>query len=398
MQIDLSNIVKYDSATNALTNGATTVLDIDNITDNLLTYDTATGQIEYDSAAITGIASMTFAQMEALTADQLLALAGMPIHINDIHCNAAGIGGVYMVRDSSPAGWAQISKPWYYAAVSNFPTGSAYTDFEFFATGVGLYGTRYKYDGADFRINQESSVIARSITPSKAVVLPTDGWTVSSCNTTSLGAGLLRLVGAGTHGLTAAQTTTLGNTYIAITAGTGWTPGLYKLNSVTDSTSNLIIEAASTANVPTVTSAKIDGSAAAYLPELTFTVPPLNKYGELEVDITCCATVTGTMFMTPKILYAGSLMILESAPTTGATAGTYSYRSGPASFRNRDNVSIQTGTNAKLATAASGGVALGALQADAINSGVAQTVTIGIGSNIANQRCWVDQVIARIRG
>lgn len=356
-----------------------------------------TGLKDVNDVAVSGIASMTFAQMEALTADQLLALAGFPVHINDVHCNAAGIGGVYMVRDSSPAGWAQISKPWYYANVSDMPTGAGFTDFEFFATAVGLWGTKYKYDGTVFRLNQETSVIARKTTISKAIVLPTQGWTVSSVNTTSLAAGLLRLVGAGTHGLTAAQTTTpSAGTWIDITAGTGWTPGLYKINSVTDTTSNIIIEAASTANVPTVTSANSGGTSAPYIE--TVTIPPLNKYSELEVLLTIGITAAGGAgyFITPKISYDTFLMY-AGGPTVGATAGSYTYYTALITMRNNDSVSAQVGVHSRLSASPAAAVAED-VQVGTVNSGVSQTLSLGVGSSIANQRVWLTGYEVRMRG
>jgi len=130
--------------------------------------------------------------------------------------------------------------------VSDAPAAASFPGLKIFSTAVGAY---YRSDGEIYRMDQDSAIIARRVAPSKAVALPTQGWAVSSVNTSGLAAGLLRLVGAGTHGLTAAQTTTPPDgTWVEVTAGTGWTHGLYKINSVTDSTSNIIIEAPSTAN------------------------------------------------------------------------------------------------------------------------------------------------------
>jgi len=89
---------------------------------------------------LTGIASMTFAQMEALTSDQKLALAGMPVHIHDVHQSADGIGGSYIVRDSSPAGWAQISGPMYYATYASVPAGGSYPGWRYRVADVAAGG------------------------------------------------------------------------------------------------------------------------------------------------------------------------------------------------------------------------------------------------------------------
>lgn len=89
---------------------------------------------------LTGIASMTFAQMEALTADQLLALDGLPIHISDVHNNASGIGGSFLVRDSSPAGLAQISGPFYYATFALAPNPTTYDGWRIRVGDCGLGG------------------------------------------------------------------------------------------------------------------------------------------------------------------------------------------------------------------------------------------------------------------
>lgn len=108
--------------------------------EDLVTYDTVTGQIFDDGTPITGIASMTFAQMEALTADQLLALAGLPVHISDVHNNSSGIGGSYVVRDSSPAGWAQVSGPFYYATFASAPNPATYAGWRIRVGDCGLGG------------------------------------------------------------------------------------------------------------------------------------------------------------------------------------------------------------------------------------------------------------------
>ena len=108
--------------------------------EDLVTYDPVTGQIEDDGTPITGIASMTFAQMEALTSDQLLALAGLPIHISDVHNNSSGIGGSFLVRDSSPAGWAQISGPMYYATYASVPAGGSYPGWRYRVADVAAGG------------------------------------------------------------------------------------------------------------------------------------------------------------------------------------------------------------------------------------------------------------------
>lgn len=39
-----------------------------------------------------------------------------------------------------------------------------------------------------------------------------------------------------------------------------------------------------------------------------------------------------------------------------------------------------------------------ALQVGAVNSGIEQTLKIGVGSSIANQRCWIDSYTVRMRG
>lgn len=108
--------------------------------EDIVTYDPVTGQIMDDATAITGIASMTFAQMEALTADQLLALAGVPVHINDVHQSSDGVGGSYIVRDSSPAGWAQISGPFYYATFDLAPSPTTYAGWRIRVGNCGLGG------------------------------------------------------------------------------------------------------------------------------------------------------------------------------------------------------------------------------------------------------------------
>lgn len=130
--------------------------------ENIVTYDDTTGQILDDATAITGIASMTFAQMNALTADQLLALAGMQIHINDIHHNSSGIGGVNAIRDSDPAGWAQTGGPWYFATLAEAVAAAAYVkNLRVTCGDVGYGMVDLRWDGISrFRPIGRSCVLA----------------------------------------------------------------------------------------------------------------------------------------------------------------------------------------------------------------------------------------------
>lgn len=104
------------------------------------TVSPTTGQLMVAGVAQMSIASMTFAQFENLTADQLLALAGLPVHISDVHTNSDGIGGVYVVRDSSPAGWAQISGPFYYTTFAVAPNPATYPGWRIRVGNIGIGG------------------------------------------------------------------------------------------------------------------------------------------------------------------------------------------------------------------------------------------------------------------
>ena len=127
---------------------------------DIVTYDPVTGQILDAATPISGIASMTFAQMEALTADQLLALAGLPVHISDVHTNSSGIGGVYVVRDSSPAGWAAIGGPWYYATFATVPAVGTIKNLQVVCGDVGYGLVTLRDDGTRYRPVGRSCVLA----------------------------------------------------------------------------------------------------------------------------------------------------------------------------------------------------------------------------------------------
>jgi len=112
----------------------------------------ATGNLEIAGSAITGIASYTYAQFVALTAGEKTALAGLAVHISDVHTSSDGIGGSYVVRDASPAGWAQISGPMYYATFDLVPPAGTYPGWRYrVGSGIGIGGADIYDTGARLR-------------------------------------------------------------------------------------------------------------------------------------------------------------------------------------------------------------------------------------------------------
>jgi len=126
----------------------------------LVSHNSTTGGLDLSGVPITGIASYTYAQFVALTAGEKTALAGLAVHISDVHTSSDGIGGSYVTRDSSPAGWAQISGPMYYATFDLVPAAGSYPGWRYrVGSGIGIGGADIYDTGTRLRYVHGSAYI-----------------------------------------------------------------------------------------------------------------------------------------------------------------------------------------------------------------------------------------------
>ena len=119
---------------------------------------------------------------------------------------------------------------------------------------------------------------------------------------TDSGVGTTTLTSAGVHGLTNAVAVTPGNVYLEVTAGTGWTPGLYLITAIDADTTGvaITIDYPFDAGLGTPTISLITTE----IPIHTATIPPLTANAFLELDTNFAYTNSGNN-KTSRIRFGG---------------------------------------------------------------------------------------------
>lgn len=375
------------------------------IADNVVIYEPLTGLLTYNDGLEVETTtpplppSYTLAEIVALTAEEVLAFGGTGeyIHIIDVHHNADGIGGVLVLRESSPSGWAQIGGPWYFEDVADMPDPAEWPDLRTVAYGVGKFGTSYKSNGSIYVLDQPESVIASAVAPTKAGILPENAWTAGISSVTDNGSSSYTIKSSAAHGLTAAQTTTGGIlTYLPITGGTGWTAGLFLITDVVTNANWITVTGSGSTNTPTLPAlgegVEVD----------RVTIPPLNIYSAVSVEATWGMKGASIFNLTAALLYDDSSTYSAPAESSsclwfyGATISSVDSTerrfkaNSPHIFFNSASVSLQKTTYPRSESNQGGVASSAAMTTSTINSAVEKTLKLVCSASVANCRFWID--------
>ncbi len=356
---------------------------------NIVNYNATTGNLEGNGGAISGIASYTWAQFTNLTAGELTALAGLAVHINDVHCNAAGIGGCYFVRDASPAGWGQISGPLYYTNVSDFPAAATWTDLRCHSTATDL---DYKSNGTIYEIDTGKGIIARG-SPRVRVISPNAAITWTAADN---GSGKVRLTSSGANGLSTAICVTAGQTYLYVTTTqNGWTArSLHLIASIGTGGAN---------NVDLDTTWDSHGVPLFALAGTEFilksvVIPPLTTEGFIEVDA-AWGSSSGSGAKTPNIRFGATDSGITGTLYCGNTAHAASNLSmipRTTVIQNAGSVSSQTGLVSAAGVAAGSVISATAIPISSIDTSVATELNITAMMASANDPIWLNRYVVSV--
>lgn len=153
---------------------------------------------------------------------------------------------------------------------------------------------------------------------------------VSTVATSASGGSRTTLTSAGTHGLLTADVVTPGNVNIFISAGTGWTPGFYRITAIDLDTTGVAITIDTpftSQGTPTIALGTTEVTVK------TITLPPLALNSMVEVDWSTSNPSLGSF--APRCRFDGTVL-------TGTTVTSLSARSSTI-FQNRNSLTSQIG-------------------------------------------------------
>lgn len=189
-------------------------------------------------------------------------------------------GSLWWIEPDNATGYKRVlwSSPVYCANSAALPSASTFKNGRAYQADLGPEGCDMRSDGTGW-IPAQNSVIYRNNTR-VAVVSPN-----STFGTPTVGdaGGYVQLTGAGNHLLTQAACVTAGTCYLYISAGTGWTPGLYQIRSVTDGGAVLTLELAYNGSYGSPTVANV--SSGIDLVTHTVTLPRLRATSKVSIDV-----------------------------------------------------------------------------------------------------------------
>lgn len=206
-------------------------------------YDPATGVLYYGSTPIS-YETVTYAQLMDSGFD---VDTERTVYVTDKHSTMNGTaepGSFWRIIPSAASTYKRqlISGPIYCANEAAAPTASNHPGLEIFDAGLGPNGC-YRYSDGTGYLVRPGSIIQRTTAKSNALVCPAStflgAYTIASA--AAGGADTLITSAGGVHGLTTAACITAGNSYIYISAGTGWTAGFHLITAIAvDSTGTSI--------------------------------------------------------------------------------------------------------------------------------------------------------------
>ena len=282
-------------------------------------YDPATGILYYGSTAIP-FETVTYAQFTAGGFD--LATARHVV-VSDGHStrDASDLcGSLWWIEPTNATGYKRVlrSPPIYCATSAALPSASTFKNGRAYQADLGPEGCDMRSDGTGW-IPAQNSVIYRNNTR-VAVVSPN-----STFDTPTVGdaGGYVQLTGAGNHLLTQAACVTAGTCYLYISAGTGWTPGLYQIRSVTDGGAVLTLELAYNGSYGSPTVANV--ASGIDLVTHTVTLPRLRATSKVSIDVSQ-TYVNSAANRNFKIKLDGTVLFDPTLTSVGTTnRGIYSF-------------------------------------------------------------------------
>ena len=272
-------------------------------------------------------------------------------------------GSLWWIAPANATGYKRVlrSPPIYCATSAALPSASTFKNGRAYQADLGPVGCDMLSDGTGW-CPVQNSVIYRN-TDKIAVVCP--ALVFGSPTVDNDGSGYVRLTGAGNHSLTQAVCVTAGVSYIYISAGTGWTPGLYQIRSVTDTSAILVLELSYSASYGSPTVAKIgDG---VDIPMRTITLPRLRARSKITIDVSHGFPNTANskafkLKLSSTTLYSNTLASLglsnrgifaiynRSASSQIAAAGPGAYPGVSSGSAAQSTASVDTSTGSATAT------------------------------------------------
>lgn len=282
-------------------------------------YDPSIGYLTDASGNPLTIESVTLAQFIHANFDLTTA---RHVFVSDLHStrDASDLcGSLWWIAPANATGYKRVlrSPPIYCATSANLPSASTFKNGRAYQADLGPEGCDMRSDGTGW-IPAQNSVIYRNNTR-VAVVSP-----ASTFGTPTVGdaGGYVQLTGAGVHSLTQAVCVTAGISNIYISAGTGWTAGLYQIRSVTDGGAVLTLELAYSASYGSPTVAII--SSGIDLVTHTITLPRLRATSKVALDVSH-TFVNSAASKNFKIKLGGTVLYDPTITSIGTTnRGLYS--------------------------------------------------------------------------
>lgn len=227
---------------------------------------------------------------------------------------------LWWVEPTNATGYKRVlrSPPIYCATSAALPSASTFKNGRAYQADLGPEGCDMRSDGTGW-IPAQNSVIYRN-NSRVAVVSP-----ASTFGSPSVGdaGGYVQLTGAGNHSLTQAACVTAGTCYLYISAGTGWTAGLYQIRSVTDGGAVLTLELAYSGSYGNPTVAIL--TSGIDIVTHTITLPRLRATSKVSFDVTQ-TYVNSANNRNFKIKLGGTVLYDPTITSLGTTnRGLYSF-------------------------------------------------------------------------
>lgn len=289
-------------------------------------------------------------------------------------------GSLWWIEPTNATGYKRVlrSPPIYCATSAALPSASTFKNGRAYQADLGPEGCDMRSDGTGW-IPAQNSVIYRN-NSRVAVVSP-----ASTFGSPSVGdaGGYVQLTGAGVHGLTQAACVTAGISNIYISAGTGWTAGLYQIRSVTDGGAVLTLELAYSASYGSPTVAKIGDGVDIVCS--TITLPRLSANSRVTTKAATSHPNTGNN-KNFKLKLGGTALY---SPTFNALGASNSVEY---TFINRGNVSSQRATTGYLATPGLGSSSVAPSTSSIDTSTGTAQITLTFSPSTVNEVCAVEMV------
>lgn len=230
------------------------------------------------------------------------------------------------------------------------------------------------------------SVIERKTT--RTAIIGIAATFTNTTPTSASGGTRTTLTSAGAHGLTAAVAVTPGNVYLPITAGTGWTPGLYLITGIDLDTTGvaITIDYPFDAGLGTPTISLVNTE----IPIHTVTIPELTPNAFLELDTNFGYTNSGNNKIT-RIRFGGTSGTIYH----GLTLTTTVLHRALLFIQNRNNVASQMGA-ANAATTTGVGTGGAAFTTSTVDTSTATTLVYSGIPAVANEIIAVDRAIIKL--